>query len=109
MRKNVIITTRFSAIHSWPDCTIESVAYLRHNHRHVFHVVIKIPVSHDDRDVEFISKKEEIMQFINKNWEGVNVGTRSCESLAEELLTRFGACYVSVMEDGENGGEVYEN
>jgi len=105
-RANVIIQTQFAGIHCWPGCPHEEVSFLKQPHRHVFHVKVVIPVQHTDRDVEFIMKKAEIDEFI-KSEIGTDIGSNSCEDIALILLERFEASYVSVLEDGENGGEVY--
>lgn len=102
----VILNTQFSAIHNWPSCPIEAVSFLRNPHRHIFHVTMKFPVTHDDRDIEFINKKNEVNHFLN-TLEGRNIGSMSCEELCKTLGNRFSASYVKVMEDNENGAEVY--
>lgn len=107
LQTNVIIKTSFSAIHRWKDCPLESVDYLTNYHRHVFHVTVKIRVHHNDRDVEFIDKKNEINDFLRAHWDGKNCGDTSCEQFAQALITQFGAEYVSVFEDDENGAEIF--
>jgi 6-pyruvoyl-tetrahydropterin synthase len=105
--KNIIITTRFSAIHRWPDCPIEEVSYLRNPHRHEFHVTVKAEVNHDNRHVEFIQLKNKINQFLRKNWEEKDLGRMSCEMMCTKLRQEFPILnYVCVMEDGENGAEL---
>jgi hypothetical protein len=32
----IILTTQFEALHSWPDCDIEDMKFLKNTHRHVF-------------------------------------------------------------------------
>jgi len=105
--KNIIITTKFSAIHRWPDCPIEEVSYLRNPHRHEFHVTAKAPINHDDRDIEFIQLKNKINKFIRENWEEKDLGRMSCEMFCSKLMKEFSVLnYVRVMEDGENGAEL---
>lgn len=107
IQKFIIVNTRFSAIHCWPDCPISEVSYLRNPHRHEFHVTVKAPVSHDNRQIEFIQLKNKINQFIRKHWEEKDLGSVSCEMLCEELRQQFPICkYVRIMEDGENGAEI---
>jgi len=107
MKKNVIIKTSFSAIHQWPDCPIEDVSYLKFPHRHTFHVVLKCMVEHNDRDIEIISLKNQVNAYLAK-YEHKNVGRKSCEDFAEELFLEFKtAVYVSILEDNENGAEIY--
>lgn len=106
MKKNIIIKTTFSAMHHWPDCPIEEVSYLRYPHRHVFHVELRCAVRHNDRDIEIIQLKNKVNRYLGR-YENENMGAKSCEDIAEELLNEFEAVYVSVLEDNENGAEIY--
>ncbi len=106
MKKNVIIKTSFSAVHCWPNCPIEAVSFLKHPHRHTFHVVLKCSVTHNNRDIEILQLKSKVNVYLSQ-YEDQNMGRKSCEDLAEELLHRFHAVYVSVLEDNENGAEIY--
>ncbi len=107
MVKNVIITTKFSAIHRWSNCPIEEVAYLKNPHRHEFYVTVKAPVTHDDRDIEFIQFKNKLNRYIRENFEEQDIGNMSCEMLCTTLFKEFPILtYVKVMEDNENGSEI---
>lgn len=106
MKKNVILTTQFSATHHWPDCPIHEVAFLKYPHRHVFHITMKFPVKHNDRDIEFIHMKDKVNAFIKNKYDSKFIGTVSCEDIAQTLLEKFHASYVRVMEDNENGAEI---
>lgn len=107
MKRKVIINTSFPAIHLWPSCPYEDVEFLAYPHRHVFHCTLKFEVAHDDRDIEFIRKKSEVERALREEgfYDG-NLGAMSCEMIADWMIKRFGACYVRVMEDNENGAEV---
>ena len=113
MKTNIIINTSFPAIHAWPDCSIEEVSFLLFPHRHIFHVVIKIPVSHDNREVEFIKAKMDLDAFIDEMLKNQNLGKMSCEMIINYLFTKCHfytptpPSYICVMEDNENGAEVY--
>lgn len=107
MKTYIVIKTSFEAIHYWPECPFDSVAFLRQKHRHIFHVELKWLVSHQDRDKEFIIMKRKVNEFIRKNWDGQDLERRSCEMMATDLLAQFNANFVSVFEDNENGAEVY--
>ena len=109
MKINIVITTSFPALHNWPDCNIPEMDFIKNTHRHVFHVTIKIGVSPKDRDIEFISKKDEIESYISEMWWNKDLGSSSCENLATQLYRKFNANYVLVSEDGENGAEVYND
>lgn len=103
----VWITFTFEANHRWPKAPL-LVKFLRSRHRHTFHVRMKWPVRHDDRDIEFISKKWVVQDWVAEHWDGRDLDTKSCEMMAEDLATRFKASYVSVSEDNENGAEVHK-
>lgn len=105
MVTRIIINFQFEATHSWPNCNIPEVSFLKSPHRHMFHVEMKRPVRHNDRDVEFIKFKRDVLKYVRENWEGKDLGHRSCENLACFLASQFGCTYVKVMEDGENGAE----
>lgn len=104
IKKYVFARARFTAIHAWPACPHESVTYLRHRHRHEFHVEIRAEVQHNDRDVEFIMLKQQLEDVLRK-WHNTDCGSTSCEQFAEDIAVAFKGVvtYVSVSEDGENG------
>jgi hypothetical protein len=103
---SVIVNTRFSAVHSWPNCPFEEVDFLKSPHRHEFHVTVKKQVFHDDRDIEFIMLKDLIDRYIDSVWNRRDIGSMSCEMIARNLLEHFYLDYVRVMEDNENGAEI---
>lgn len=104
--KNIIVQLQISGCHRWPDCNIKEVEYLKNKHRHVFHVEAKKRVFDNNREIEIISFKEEIKAYLeSKNGD---FGSLSCEMIAEDLLKRFGLSYVKVLEDNENGAEVWK-
>jgi hypothetical protein len=107
MNRLIVITASFTATHCWPECPIEEVKYLRNEHRHTFHVTMKWPVLHDDRDREFIVTKNMVNDHLHTDYENRNLGRMSCEMIAEKLMDQFFACFVSVFEDAENGAEVF--
>ena len=108
MKTNIIVNTSFNAIHHWPGCDIEGVEYLRNKHRHTFHVKVKAKVNHDDRDIEFIDFKKLLDAFLNSNYNGKDIGAKSCEMICKEIESRFKGIlnYVRIMEDDENGAEL---
>jgi len=107
MKIQVVIKTQFPAIHCWRACPLDEVSFLRDPHRHVFHAVLKFAVTHTDRDIEFISMKNKVEDFIQTRFYNQDLGTTSCEDIAVYLLKEFGAVFVSIFEDNENGAEVY--
>ncbi len=103
--------------HYWENAP-ENVAYLRNRHRHMFHYKVVITVKDHDREIEFITLKNECLNSLSdmylKNDDGsFEFGGKSCEMLAKDLIERLYnhlnykvALCVSVSEDGENGAEV---
>lgn len=116
---NIIIRFELEGIHNWPAAKeiFPDVGFLSDPHRHMFHFEMKKQVNHDDRDVEIIRFKREVMGFLMKRYgtsteldalpyRHLDFGSKSCEMLARELCTEFDCNYVSVIEDGENGAEI---
>tara|TARA_R100000805_G_C3589111_1_gene91365 strand:+ start:82 stop:405 length:324 start_codon:yes stop_codon:yes gene_type:complete len=105
MKSNIIVNLQYEAIHYWPNCNIKEVEFLKHPHRHIFHICCKKEVTHNDRDIEIIKLKREILFYLNEEYQG-NFVSRSCEMIAEELMIIFKLNYCRVLEDNENGAEV---
>jgi hypothetical protein len=110
----ISVTGRFEAIHSWPDCPHEDVSFLKQLHRHIFHVIVKLEVKHNDRDLEFIRIKRILTSYLFM-FDGQNIGSHSCEMLCDLIANHLDGFtsmngkvkVVSVSEDGENGAEAY--
>lgn len=108
----IIVRTRFEGYHAWPDAPIE-VDFLKYHHRHIFYIEAKLPVSHDDRQLEFFMVKRFIDDFIYEKYPDGKLRAKSCEMLAEEILnalqSNYGlrkGCSVYVFEDNECGAVV---
>jgi len=84
------------------------VGFLRDYHRHVFHVKLGVTVSHGDRDVEFFQLKRKVCKHLLENYDQQQF-EKSCEMIASELMSEFGASFVEVSEDGENGATVEQD
>ena len=103
------IWVRFTAEgwHHWPGAP-EHRAYLGVSHRHLFHVRVEVPVSHDQRDIEF----HDLLDTARELWGDGDHQGRSCETLARELgealvrLLPVAWVEVEVSEDGEAGATV---
>jgi hypothetical protein len=107
MTTHIIVTVRREGTHSWPECPLEEVSFLRHPHRHLFHVRLWVPVTHDDRQLEIILVSRDLHRWLTTHYgDPMQLGRRSCEMLAHELLDAFGAARVEVLEDGEHGADV---
>lgn len=111
MKRFIEVKLDIEGLHSYPNCNIEEVVYLKHMHRHTFQFLCRAVVAHKERDIEFIEFKHQIKDYIDKKYYDLkykccNFTGQSCESLAEELLNSFGLCRCSVSEDGEFFGIV---
>lgn len=113
MKINVIVNLAVDGLHSWPDArkVFPEVGFLADVHRHMFHMTLKKRVSHDDRDIEFIMFKRDVLDYLHLKYFHAQYnchffGPKSCEMIAKELLEYFDCVYVSVFEDAENGAEV---
>jgi len=115
MEKFITVKSSFEAVHCWPD-PIEEVAYLKHPHRHIFNVGLKLRISHNDREIEFIQFKHEFEDLIKKlfptssKYKICDLGSMSCEMIAERIYTHlvflsYKVGSITVDEDGENGVE----
>lgn len=104
MITTVWIKTTFVAWHRWKDAP-EEFAYLRDFHRHLFHVTAELIVKKLDREVEFISLKHSIDDWLRDRWHGKRLEL-SCEQMAHKILKQFHLNTISVSEDGENGARV---
>ena len=106
-RTVVFCSFEFEAFHQWvaaPDL----VAFLRSPHRHMFHVRAEMAVQHNDRDIEFITLRGELVRAVKAKLVDAKavVGTWSCEQWAQWMVDTFALNRVEVSEDGENGAVV---
>jgi hypothetical protein len=107
----VYCTLQIEGTHNWPDCPLYEVEYLCDPHRHLFHIKAYKNVRHDDRDVEFIVLKHEILSYFYDEWfdstyKLFKFGSMSCEMIAKKLISKFNLSRCEVSEDGENGAIV---
>ncbi len=74
----------FEGLHCWKDAIHEKgVEFLALKHRHMFHVKLRIPVDHHDRDIEFI-KLKRYLKAVTEDWP-LDLHGSSCESIAFKL------------------------
>lgn len=108
MKNLVVVNLRVEGVHCWKDIPphlTDKVGFLMHPHRHIFHIKAMKEVSHDDRDIEIIILKREIIQYLHSKYGMIcDFGSKSCEMIANELLAHFKLNVCEVLEDGENGG-----
>ena len=74
-----------------------------------FFIRLEKRVTHDDRDVEIILFKRQVQQYLEQKYGRTGeLGSKSCEMIAEELLKYFDCETAEVLEDKENGAKVYK-
>ena len=111
--KHVVLGT-----HNWPEAdeVFPEVGFLKHEHHHDFHIYVECDVLHQDREIEFILLRVDIMKILDA-YPGKYIkrfGHRSCEMIAENIKKKLKAKYgnrhwkVSVFEDNIQGG-IYED
>jgi hypothetical protein len=111
MRTTIIVKLQFEALHNWPG-VVEAIPdkphvhFLQWLHRHNFFITAEKTVTHQDRDIEIIDFKQQILKWLDETYQG-NLGAMSCEMLAEKIAENFNCDMVEVLEDNENGGRVY--
>lgn len=107
MQTQIIIKFQYEALHCWPLAP-SPVFYLRDVHRHQFHITCSKVVEHDDRAIEIITFKKQVVEHLHKTFNG-NFNNMSCEHIAKHLLKAFQLESCEVLEDGENGAIVSRN
>ncbi len=104
MTRFIEVRHRFEGFHRWAQAP-EQVKFLRDLHRHEFHVRLRMQVSHNERELEFILVKRWLAILLIE----VATAESSCESIAEFILKEakdrygFRGMECEVSEDGENG------
>lgn len=118
-KMRIEVKTQFEGLHCWPEAP-DGVKFLRNTHRHMFHVVLRIPVTHGDRDLEFVMVKRALDGHLQERFFHIEdgaalLGRASCEDIASEIISWVHITYdrygveVGVFEDGENGCWVEDN
>jgi hypothetical protein len=102
MAASVFCRLTFEAFHHWPDAPVK-YDYLRLIHRHVFHVELRRPVKHGNREVEFIDWKNWAFQKLESQKLKAETLVWSCEHWAKWMVENLDATVAIVSEDGENG------
>ena len=74
----------------------------------MFYIRLEKEVTHNDRDIEIIKLKHDIIDYLKGKYfdeylRTHRFGGRSCEDIAEDLYIQFDAYSVEVLEDNENG------
>lgn len=113
MTTYAIARVQMPGLHAWATQPPNAPRpYLAHDHRHMFHIEVAVPVSHGDREVEILELGQRVRKllgtsFARTSWGEVAFEARSCEHIAEIIATKLGGpvAWVRVFEDGENGAE----
>lgn len=109
MKRAVVVKFQFEGLHCWKSCPLDEVKFLRDYHRHMFHVTAMKEVDHNDRDIEIILLKRNMLrdEVILNAAKGDGLGTMSCEDICEYLMGMFKLKSCTVLEDGENGAYLW--
>jgi hypothetical protein len=108
----VFITVKFEieGLHNWPDArtAVPEVGFLSDLHMHYFSFTVRKKVSHNERDIEIIQFRRELIDYFKRNYfvESINThnfGARSCETIAQDLLEAYDLQSCEVLEDNKNG------
>lgn len=85
----------------------DDVSFLANPHHHYFYFEVTVQVFYNDRDIEFIQFSRWCQRLYDQGT--LQVGSKSCEMLAEDLINKIAAQYpdrnvkVTVLEDNING------
>lgn len=106
MERYVICHIAVQGFHKWEGAP-EQLSYLAQRHRHIFEIRAQFMVFNNDRQIELISKQDEIKKYLldkygNKDG-ACEFGGMACEHIAEEIIDVFDAHSVEVLEDGYGG------
>jgi hypothetical protein len=107
MKTTVITKNYIEGFHCYPEAS-GRVDFLKHRHRHVFHVECGFEVTDSNREIEIFTQQFQIDEYFARIF-GVpaQFGNMSCEMIAQSVMTAFKNCsYVKVLEDGEGGATV---
>ena len=114
--KMIWVTFQKEGMHKYPaaltDPTLATgdeydVSFLGYPHRHIFHFIVWIGVTHNDRDIEFIQFKRWLLNLYKDAT--LSLDFKSCEMMSDDLYDAISQKYpnreiwIEVSEDGENG------
>ena len=119
--KTLKVRTSFKGTHNWPEASQfagEQVQFLEARHRHTFHVQAELKVKDSDREVEFFVFQGQVNEAIKDIYETdglvYNLGRRSCETIAEEIISHLRVKHnyqnmylaMEIWEDNEVGARI---
>mgnify|MGYP001232732244 FL=1 len=117
--RSIWVTFKKEGIHKYPAALEDpnlatgdeyDVSFLGYPHRHIFHFKVRIEVTHNDRDIEFIQFKRWLESLYTEGT--IELDYKSCEMIADDLYNQIADRYpnrdvvISVAEDNENGCEI---
>jgi len=107
MTTYVTTINEIEGLHYYPDAP-DNVSFLRHPHRHIFHVECRFKVSHDNREIEIFTQEEEITRYLTERFGNPCMfGRMSCEMIAVDIINAFPETLeCKVTEDGKGGAIV---
>jgi len=114
-----IVKFQFEGYHQWKDA-LEECKFLQNLHRHIFYCEVWVSQKHNERDIEYITFKNWLLDLIpSPQFQWVNLQqkfgiseTDSCETMGTKIKGFIMEFYpnrkvkVKVMEDDENGAFV---
>ena len=115
-KRMIWVTFRKEGIHKYPAALEDpalatgdeyDVSFLGYPHRHIFHFKVRIGVTHNDRDIEFIQFKRWLESLYSDGT--IQLDYKSCEMISDDLYEQISTKYpgrfveIEVSEDGENG------
>ena len=118
--RSIWVTFRKEGIHKYPAALEDpalatgdeyDVSFLGYPHRHIFHFKVRIEVTHNDRDIEFIQFKRWLESLYTEGT--IELDYKSCEMIADDLYNQISTKYpgrfveIDVAEDGENGCSIF--
>lgn len=111
-KTTVVVKLQVEGLHQWKDAPDGPISFLREPHRHIFYIQCEKQVNHADRDIEIISLKREIEEYLMVRFYAVelkihNFMGMSCEMIGLILVDTFNLSFCEVLEDNENGARIY--
>ena len=118
--RSIWVTFRKEGIHKYPAALEDpalatgdeyDVSFLGYPHRHIFHFKVRIQVTHNDRDIEFIQFKRWLESLYSEGT--LQLDYKSCEMISDDLYNEISTKYpgrfveIDVAEDGENGCSIF--
>jgi len=112
-KKFIILVFDIEGHHSWPNGP-EDVQFLSYDHRHLFRIRICQGVNHNNREKEIFLQQQLYQNYLKEKYETSvgnytyhNFGSKSCESIAEEIINLDSTInWVEVLEDNLGGARI---